>query len=495
MSQNMPQMERIKLTTSEVEMVGLSNVNILLGRNGSGKSRFLRFLDSGLTSSPEFNVRYISPERAGIFKKDGNIQNNIENDKTWLRSVRVKNQADNFKAASANFLRELEIMYLRRLQDSAELRRDPDRNFRTDRLDAINRLLTNVSVEQQQQHADFVFRSSSGDEVPPDQISSGESEAVALACEIMYFFETLDSSRFNLLLLDEPDVHLHPDLQARLAKFILRKVEELSAEFRPKVAICIATHSTALVCALAPSDYTSIGTKDFGVEKVQQFAATDQLKKVAPFFGHPLSLSLSNDALLILEGEDDERVWQQAARSSQGRIRLFPVLASSVNQQSELETFCAQLLNTLYDSPLAYSLRDGDGVAADLEPNGPVVRFRLHCYAIENALLTEECLSLLQTTWPKFQESAKAWIAKNHGHRDIALIQQLVESVDRMRNQKIKKIRQLICAIAGFTKPWEMFVGQAIGALNPASLDDSPATLTDFIGGNAIIALLGNSGR
>lgn len=488
----MSEIERKELKTTSFEMVGLTNVNILLGRNGAGKSHFLRLIDSDLGNNADFNVRYISPERAGVFRKDGNIQNNLENNKSWLREVRAMNQAANFKAASATLLRELEVVYLRKLQNSPVLRQDLERNFQTDYLDDINRLLTNVSVEQR--HADFIFRSSSGDVVPPDQISSGESEAVSLASEIMYFFETVDSSRFNLLLLDEPDVHLHPDLQASLAKFILRKVHDLSPEVRPKVAICLATHSTPLVCALAASEYTSIGTKNFGLDKVHLFAATGQLKKVAPFFGHPLSLSLSNDALLILEGEDDERVWQQAARSSQGRIRLFPVLASSVGQQPELEAFCAQLLSALYDSPIAYSLRDGDGETDDLTPTGPIVRFRLHCYAIENALLTEECLRRLQTTWPQFQASARDWIAKNNTHRDIELVQKLVESVDRMQNQKIKQIRQLICAIAGSTKPWEVVVGQALGALNAESLDDSTATLTDFIGRDAIIALLGTHG-
>ena len=75
----------------------------------------------------------------------------------------------------------------------------------------------------------------------------------------------------------------------------------------------------------------------------------------------PSPFSLSDDVALILEGEDDERVWQQAARTSQGKIKVFPVLADSVNQQGALETFCIQLLkNTLRQpSRLFDSRRDG----------------------------------------------------------------------------------------------------------------------------------------
>jgi hypothetical protein len=416
------------------------------------------------------------------------MQNNMENNPGWLSEVRRKNQADQFKAASANLLREIEIIYLRKLQDTTLIRQDLQRNFRVDRLEGINRLLSNISIEQVD--SKFVFINSSGDSVPPDQISSGESEAIALASEIMYFFETIDKSKFNILLLDEPDVHLHPDLQARLAKFILGEIASLSEEIRPHVAICLATHSTPLVCALAESEYTSIGTKDFGIAAIQQKAAPQQIKKVAPFFGHPLSLSLSNDVMLILEGEDDERAWQQAARSSKGRIRLFPVLATSVDQQSDLENFCAPLLKSLYDEPCAYSLRDGDGKIGELPPIGPVKRFRLNCYAIENTLVSDECLHVLGSNWADFQISAANWIKENSDHRDKELIEKLVISKDRMRNENIKQIRQLICAIANSKKPWEVVVGQAIGTMDRSSLLTSSDNLANFIGENTLQVLL-----
>ncbi|MEY2483043.1 MAG: hypothetical protein QOK24_1571 [Verrucomicrobiota bacterium] len=482
------ELKRTELSAGAVNATRLNNINILLGRNGSGKSRFLRAIDLGIGKDAAFAARYISPERAGVFRRDGNVMNSMESSPAWLPEVRRKNQAENFKAASANLLRDIETAYLRRLQDTPSIRDDSARNFRVDSLDKINRLLSNVSIVQQ--GSDFVFNDSTGQVVAPDQISSGESEAVALASEMLYFFENMRKDKFNVLLLDEPDVHLHPDLQARLANFLIGLVEDLPAESQNNVTVLIATHSTPLVCALAASDRASIGTKEFGIDAVAFSAFTQQLRKVAPFFGHPLSLSLSHDVMLILEGEDDERVWQQAGRSAKGRLKLFPVVATSVSQQSELENFCAPLLKSLYDTPIAYSLRDGDGVVEELASVGPVLRFRLRCYAIENALVTEESLVVLGKTWDEFKIAADAWLTDNETHKDREQIRALIASGHRLQNVKIKSIRQLICAIAGTTKPWEVVLGQAIGSLDPVSMPTGPFNLATFLGVEATRALL-----
>lgn len=42
------------------------------------------------------------------------------------------------------------------------------------------------------------------------------------------FFDTLHEDKFNVLILDEPDVHLHPDLQYRLSRMILSIIGEYS---------------------------------------------------------------------------------------------------------------------------------------------------------------------------------------------------------------------------------------------------------------------------
>jgi predicted ATPase len=466
---------------------GMKCVNVILGRNGAGKSRFLRAIDKHLTGKGEYRVNYVTPERTGTFQRDGNIDTNSTTNPDWMRNVRRANQVNgsSFKAMSHLALRNAETAYLRRLQD-IDAR---GKSFQIDCLGPINRMLGNVFIEQGGN--DFLIRTMDGVPVAPADLSSGESETIALASEVMSFIMAVDLSKDNVMLLDEPDVHQHPDLQARFGHYLLELLRTMPDDARSRVFIHIATHSTALVCSLAGSELVAVGTKEFDNNIVTLGTVSDNLKKVAPFFGHPLSLSLSNDPILILEGEDDERVWQQAARSSSGRIRVFPVLAQSVTQQSELELFCDKILATVYDDPKAYSLRDGDGVSGPISAAGCVERFRLQCYAIENALVTSECLANLGISWPEFQERANAWINENAGHQDITLLQSLLTAEDRFRNTKIKAIRQLIVAITGSKKPWEVVVGQSLSSVIGKTVPpDDQFSLLGFVGEAAAKGLL-----
>lgn len=474
-----------QLANGKLSLLDINRINIILGRNGSGKSRFLRHLDQKMAESPSYRVRYITPERAGTFQREGGVETSMAANPDWAPAVRRVNQLTNFKHMSHVHLRNAESAYLRKLQDTDAR----GRSFQVDCLDPISRLLSNISIEQGD--PDFVFRAADGNTVSANSLSSGESEAIALASEILNFFRTVDPAKLNVLLVDEPDVHQHPDLQARLGHYLLNQFETLSEDHREQVVVCMATHSSPLVCALAGSDLVSVGTKDFDSDTVKMSPLSDQIKKVAPFFGHPLSLSLSRDPMLIVEGDDDERVWQQAARTSNGRIRIFPVLAQSVNQQSALEKFSGPLLAALYDQPLAYSIRDGDGKTGALAREGPVIRFRLECYAIENTLVTTECLSTLGVDWVKFQSNATAWAAANPTHKDVALVRQLVSSADRLRHMKIKDVRQLIVAIAGSTKQWEVVVGQSLAAsVGTPSMPSDPFALLAFVGAEASKRLL-----
>lgn len=480
----------MKFETLEFESAILnriSSLNIILGRNGSGKSRFLREIDEQIFRNGDFNTRYISPERAGSFKVDGNIITNQGNDPNFLRNTRSFNQASNFKSGSAMLLRNAELLYLRKITTNPEFRLDLEKTFQNDRLSRINRLLINIQLHIVKD--DFEFRTINGEVVRPADISSGESEAVSLASEIIYFFDTIDANKFNILLMDEPDVHLHPDLQARLVRFITEFLDEFENQ-QEVIAICIATHSAPLVCAAASHHTTSIGTKYFNDKTVELRNASAELKKLSPFFGHPLSLALSDDVPLIVEGEDDERVWQQASRSSQGKIKLFPVQANSIDQMNKIEQLANGLLTSIYDNPVAFSLRDGDGVVNEpIDRLGPVIRYRLNCYSVENLLLTDECLSILGVNWEKIKEAALVWLGSNSNHKGAEIVRQMLVSENRMRHVKIKQIRNLVCSFAGAKKPWEVAVGQSIAQI-PVSATASTSMLVDFFGEEGFKAIV-----
>jgi hypothetical protein len=315
-------------------LINIAALNIIAGRNGSGKSRFLRGLSSLRTQAPKdpFFVRYISPERAGLFQFEPTIEQNLRHDKNWVETDRNANQSGNFKQASAYRLRELQLRYYARMEGDPAIRLDMTRTFVTEQLSKIDGMLSNVYVDRDEVQQ-FIFKAIDGDAVvSTGDLSSGESEVMALSAEVLHFFAQCKADRTNLLLLDEPDVHLHPDLQARFARFLTNEIEALPTDLRDNTIVCVATHSTPLICALSRYSDSAIGTKNFTSSDVTLHPVADQLRKVAPFFGHPLSQCITDDMLLILEGEDDERVWQQAGRTSQGRLKVFPALVRAVTK-------------------------------------------------------------------------------------------------------------------------------------------------------------------
>lgn len=119
-----------ELNGKTARLIGLNSINIIMGRNGAGKSRFLRDIEEATSENKQlFYVRYVSPERAGSFKRDGNVLTNMSNDPNWLRQSRAVNQVNNFKSTSAMLFREAEALYNRRLVSSPDIRLDLNRNF------------------------------------------------------------------------------------------------------------------------------------------------------------------------------------------------------------------------------------------------------------------------------------------------------------------------------------------------------------------------------
>lgn len=476
-----------QLAANDWKIEKVTALNIIVGRNGSGKSRILRGL-TALSGQQEYQLRYLSPERAGTFLPEAGIENTVRQNKRWIEESRIKNQVGNFKPASAHRLKELAWQFGARVQNDIALRNATEKTFKTEVLAKINRMLANIAVDLGSDQS-FIFKTFDGTVVDSESLSSGESEVLALASETLHFFGSCAPEKINVLLLDEPDVHLHPDLQARFARFLVGELCELQQSVKDNTIVCIATHSTPLICELSRFSGCSIGTKSFASNTVAQQPISDQLRKLAPFFGHPLSQCINDDVPLIVEGEDDERVWQQAASTAQGRLKLFPCIAGTVSVQSELEEACSLMLAGIYDAPRAISIRDGDGIRDDLPEVGCVKRFRLKCYAIENLLVTDEVLNACRKDWASFVAVGKAWCAANPGHLQVGKFRSLLDSKDRLRDTKIKDIRQLIVGALESSKPWTTLVGQALGRVSNSSNHNGEHGIVEYVGLPALQAV------
>ncbi|MEY2578265.1 MAG: hypothetical protein QOI49_1089 [Verrucomicrobiota bacterium] len=134
-------------------------------------------------------------------------------------------------------------------------------------------------------------------------------------------------------MIDEPDVHLHPDLQARYIRFLAALAREKNFN------VLIATHSTAMVGSLERTDDVQVAFMPIAAGGEITFSPVDEIAMtVLPIFGaHPLSNIFNESPILLVEGDDDKRIWDQVARSRKEAFSVFACPTGSVDKIAEWE--------------------------------------------------------------------------------------------------------------------------------------------------------------
>lgn len=459
------------------ELVNNAKFTVLLGKNGSGKSTLLRRIDS----SGQFSTKYITPERGGTLKYEPGVEHNISNDPNWLINTRRKNRTENFRQQSTAQFRNLEVMVLREIEKDLSKRQDENYTFDTT-INYINDLLPNINIKRGDRG--FELFNNQNETVDENNISSGESELIALSIEVLVFSRSTQENK--VLLLDEPDVHLHPDLQHKFIEF----VEKIASEFGFRVVL--ATHSTAIVGAFKEgADLQIVPITEKNQSEFSFFKYDPICHEILPVFGaHPLSSHFNKTPILLVEGEDDKRVFEQVARSSQGSIRFSPCVVGSVDEMNKWEQWLNTFLPSIYDTPQAFSIRDlDDSMQSEIDDVGFVCRTRLNCYAIENILLTTECLLKQGYEDSEFCSKITQWAELNPEHQTTQELIELRDNFSQRRTTKIKNVRNVILALLGTTKPWEVLVGQLIATELQAS-EASDNSLRTYLGEKVIGRLL-----
>jgi len=70
------------LSAPPYNLSGLGSTNVILGKNGSGKSRLMRRVDEELRQHPQAigKILYITPERGGKLEYQPNVETNMINE-------------------------------------------------------------------------------------------------------------------------------------------------------------------------------------------------------------------------------------------------------------------------------------------------------------------------------------------------------------------------------------------------------------------------------
>jgi len=463
---------------------GLGPINVLLGKNGCGKSYLLRKIEQGVRGHDGYGmVKYLSPERGGVTKYEAGVEQSVLTNPDWLSETRRKNQATQFRQQSAVQFRRLETSFLRELEKNPTMRADVGVTFDST-VDEINALLDRVRIRRADTAFDIVDLESD-ETVQPQDISSGEAELISLSIECLMFERECDPSKHNLLLFDEPDVHLHPDLQSRLASFISTSC------LRASFMLIVATHSTPLLAALSETIETRLALMRPGETEISFSPVSDTHRTILPIFGaHPLSNVFNNSPVLLVEGDDDVRIWQQAIRSSVGRIRAYPCPVNGIGQLPEFEERAATLIRAVYDDAIGYSIRDRDDSLGELADLGPIRRMTLACRSAENLLVTDEVLISSGNTWEELAARIVMWLENNPLHPHFHSMMTFESGGFDRLSSDLKDIRNDLLAMLGTTKPWEVLVGQSIAGIAGESSAEGTTTLAAFLGPRIVSELL-----
>jgi hypothetical protein len=302
-----------------------------------------------------------------------------------------------------------------------------------------------------------------------------------LAIEILVFARKTGVDK--TLLLDEPDVHLHPDLQQKLVTFI----EDLAKTHNFNVVI--ATHSTAIIGAFSErADLQIIPITNRNQSIFEGFNRDGISREIVPIFGsHPLSSQFSKFPILLVEGDDDKRVFDQAIRTSEGRFKFMPIPTNTVNKMHEWEVWLDKFLPSIYDNPVAFSLRDLDAISTpNIDDFGIVKRARLNCYSIENLLLTSDVLEGVGMSETAFKTDLQKWYQFNQSRSDSQSLKELIDNFDDRRILNIKSLRNIITAVLGTNKQWEVLLGQKIAKTNLGEGKGKPNSLFTYLGDKTI---------
>lgn len=456
----------------------LTDVTIILGKNGSGKSVLLR---GWRDINPE-GVHYIAPERTGEMDFQPQfLQEELDASKRKAASVR-------------NWVPEYRRRIISRVQTYFITRGNVRGRIPPCDPEEIEELLSSLvpdfTVRLKAENPPYELKRIENGEIISrvDQLSSGEAQLITLGLDILTMagIWEVNDSKERIILLDEPDAHIHPDLEVRFADFLTRIIDQY------KLQIVIATHSTSLMSAIGQFAgerssiiYLQRTRTDYLAKKF-----TTTIKEIAACLGgHVLMGPLFGAPLLLVEGDDDYRIWSQVPRHHVLNLAVIPTNGDEIrNYQKSLEQIFESLRNES-TSPIGYALLDGDKALPTPNPQNPQrhIRFiRLACHEAENLYLTNEVLKELGITWNeaknKIQQLSKKFGAK-------ADILSNIKKWDRKSDDIKNVINELSYILDPKPIHWTVRVGTVIGRQKPTG------QLADFLGPQVIDALWSTQGN
>lgn len=469
----------VKNKAENLKVSGLRKINILFGKNGSGKSSFLRNIYN--TNSNDFHL--VVPERSGgSFVYSSNIydQESQDDQRKQVRSSNFDNQYRN-RSISRTVAISQSIGFKKMNGEGGgldNLNKETIENLFNIFLPEFRARFSH-SIPHQIEFYRIIDQTETK-VTNTNELSSGQAEALSLAADIVTQ-AVLWKKQNKCILIDEPDAHLHLDLQNRFAIFI----KEISSEF--DVQFIIASHSQGLIAALMNQ------CEDIGVLCLDtNFEEIHTIPKNKNFvFSNLLSSDLAialilGKKIVIVEGNDDYLVWNQAGRN-QGFTDISLIEAGG-GDILEYKKYIEKILKSICDditSPVGITITDRDKKNDANHDKGtmlPIQRFS--CYSIENLLITKE---ILETFAQGIDLNSELEIIKENCNQDERIIIDCLKTDSKNTQIPKELIRKIHSHLDKHSDSidWRIRIGKLLGKQRPTG------ELLDFIGNDIVEYIYG----
>jgi len=462
----------------EWRLKGLTNLVAVFGKNGSGKSRLLR---AWRDSEPE-STHYIIPERTGeLDYQPAYIQQQVS---------ALARQGESRRNFHENYRRQIvgriqAYLMARGAYPGEGAAPCAPRELQR----AISRLLPDFDLTiVPSEIPPYELRRSSSDATIAgiDQLSSGEAQLLLLGLDILTVAAMWEiaGTGARVMLIDEPDAHVHPDLVVRFADFL----SEAAKAYRFQTVI--ATHSPSLLAAIG--QFGGGGASVLYLDRVgmdfQAHPFDNVLKELASCLGgHALMGPLFGVPLLLVEGDDDYRIWSQVPRH---HVVSFSVLPSGGQQILSHQRALERVLNALREpgsGKSGFALVDGDkGKPTENAetPQHQIAFIQLNCHESENLFLTDEVLATLGLNWDQARQKIQDEAAV-YGEKEPLLLS--VVGCNRKTHDIKPVIEQLSLILDPKRVHWTVRVAAVVGRARPSG------QIGDFLGVEVVTALWGAS--
>src|SRR5437879_2109263 len=201
----------------------MTDITIFMGKNGSGKSILLR---AWRDQSPD-DVHYIVPERTGDIQFQPNYMEQ-EFDGARRRSLSTGNFVEEYRRRIAA---RVQTYFMKRgnFRGSGAVPAKP-----SDLEELIDLLVPDFRLALQAGQPPYILTRRTTDEIITQiqQLSSGEAQLVTLSLDILTIagIWEIEARVSRIMLVDEPDSHIHPDLQVRFAEFLVKVADRFNVQ-------------------------------------------------------------------------------------------------------------------------------------------------------------------------------------------------------------------------------------------------------------------------